>query len=89
MNRNTQYLVATSEGLITCSTVKRYPDDQAYDKKCKDIVTVRYTDYIREGARTMPIAVRMPAQAGAPSPDPAPIKTNYAPRAVRLAVKDF
>ena len=37
----------------------------------------------------MPIAVRMPAQAGAPLPDPAPIKTNYAPRAVRLAVKDF
>ena len=48
VNRNTQYLVATCDGLITCSTVKRYPDDQAYDKKCKVIVTVKYTDYIRE-----------------------------------------
>ena len=90
VNRNTQYLVATKDGIVTRSTVRRYPDEQAYHKECKDIVKVMYSEYIKDGARTVPLTVSTPpAMAGPGMPDPNPIKTNYAPRAVRLAAKDF
>ena len=32
INRNTQYLVALDEGIITCSTINRVPDEEAYSK---------------------------------------------------------
>ena len=55
-NRNMEYLVATKDGIISCSTVRRLPDNEAYDKKCIEEVDVKFTDYVKIGSRTAPIA---------------------------------
>ena len=52
VNRNTEYLIATTDGIIFCSTVRRLPDNEAYDKKCMDEIIVKYTDYVKTGSRT-------------------------------------
>ena len=40
VNRKTEYLIATTDGIISCSTVRRLPDNEAYDKKCIDDIIV-------------------------------------------------
>ena len=55
INRNTQYLVATDEGIITCSTSSRVTDEESYGKESVQTVSVRYSDYVRSGARSGPI----------------------------------
>ena len=90
VNRNTQYLVSTVEdGIIACSTIRRFPDSEAYDKACLEEVTARYNDYISGGAKTKPTTIRLPAREGQTVQDPNPIPTTYAPRAMKLTAKDF
>ena len=47
--RTTVYLVATEEGIFSCATIRRLPDDEAYDPACIDIVMVTYREYVLEG----------------------------------------
>ena len=56
--RTTEYLVATQEGIFACATIRRLPDDEAYDPACIDIVKVTYREYVLEGARSTPVVVR-------------------------------
>ena len=55
--RTTEYLVATEEGIFSCATIRRLPDDEAYDPACIDIVKVTYREYVLEGARSTPVVV--------------------------------
>lgn len=89
VNRNTQYLISTSDGIIACSTVRRLPDEEAYDKTCLEDVKVKYSDYIHGGARTKPTTVKFASAPSAAQPDQQPIVTNYASRALKLTAKDF
>ena len=61
INRNTQYLVSTTEGIVTCATIRRIPDAEAYDKACMQEIRVKYLEYMRGGARTKPLSVRFAA----------------------------
>ena len=88
ISRNTAYLVATEDGIVACFTVRRVPDTEAYDKDCKEVIFVKYTDYVRGGPRTLPIAVHVPG-AIARHPDPSRIPNTYVPRAAYLRPKDF
>ena len=36
VNRSTKYLIASKDGIISCPTVRRLPDNEACDKKCID-----------------------------------------------------
>ena len=40
--KTTEYLIATEEGIFSCATIRRLPDDEAYDKECLQAVKVRY-----------------------------------------------
>ena len=44
--RSTEYLVGTSEGIISCTTMRRLQDDLAYDKACLDEVSIGYRDFV-------------------------------------------
>ena len=54
----TQYCVATSEGIFSFATIRRLPDDEAYDPACIGLVKITYRDYVLEGARSTPVGVR-------------------------------
>ena len=89
VNRNTEYLLATTDAIVSCSTVRRWPDNEAYDKKCIEEVDIKYTDYVKTGPRTAPIAVRFTPKLNNIAPDPYPILTSVVPRAAYLKPKDF
>ena len=88
VNRNTEYLIATGEGIVACYTVRRMQDSEAYDSACKGVINVKYTDFVSGGPRTMPIAVHVPVDI-AVNPDPNPIPTTYILRSTSLRPKDF
>ena len=46
VNRNTQYLVARKEGVVTCSTISRMPEEESYSRECIEHIQVKYTDQI-------------------------------------------
>ena len=56
--KTTEYLVATEERKLSCATIRRLPDDEAYDSKCIQLVNITYRDYVLEGARSSPVGVR-------------------------------
>ena len=43
--KTTEYLVATEEGIFSCATIRRLPDDEAYDPKCIQLVNITYRVY--------------------------------------------
>ena len=67
VNRNTEYLI--TDGVIFCSTVRRLPDNEAYDKKCIDDIIVKHTDFVKPGSRTAPIAIRFTPTSNEIAPD--------------------
>ena len=56
--KTTEYLVATEEGIFSCATIRRLPDDEAYDPGCLELVKITYRDSVLEGARSSPVRVR-------------------------------
>ena len=80
-NRNIEYLIATKDGIVSCSTVRTLPDNEEVD--------IKYTDYVKTGSRTAPIAARFTPPANALAPDPNPIPTIVVPRVACLKSKDF
>ena len=50
--------MATQEGIFLCATIRRLPDNEAYDSSCIDLVEVTYREYVLEGASSIPVAVR-------------------------------
>ena len=69
--------------------VRRLPDNEAYDKKCMDEMIVKYTDYVKTGTRTAPIAVRFTPTSNEIAPDPHPIPTTCVPHAAYSKPKDL
>ena len=87
VNRNTEYLIATTDGVLSCSTVRRLPDNDIYDTKCIDDIIVKYTDSVKTISRTAPIAIRFTPTSNEIAPDPHPIPTTSVPRAAYLKLK--
>ena len=83
-----EYLVGTSEGIISCTTMRRLQDDLAYDKACLDEINVGYRDFVCKGAMIenprMRMAVRMLENR-----DQAPITGQSVPRRMRIAPRDL
>ena len=38
--KTAEYLVATSEGIFSCLTIRRLPDDEVYDHECIQLVKI-------------------------------------------------
>ena len=89
VNRSTEYLIATKDGIISCSTVRRLPDNEAYDKKCIEEIDIKYADYVKTGFWTALIAVRFTPTSNEIAPDPHPIPTTCVPRAAYSKPKEL
>ena len=57
--RTLEYLVGTEQGIIKCDTIKRMPDDVAYDKECLEIVKTGYREFVLKGASSKVTATRV------------------------------
>jgi hypothetical protein len=86
--KTTEYLVATEEGIFSCTTIRRVPDDEAYDPACIDKITSTYRDYVLGGASSSPATVRFTENI-AKNPDAEPVAPAFAPRSARLRPDDF
>ena len=65
----TEYLIGKDDGVLTCATIRRLPDDEAFDPAILEDIKVRYRDYMIEEASSTPATIR-PAPAGVSMPDP-------------------
>ena len=52
--RSTECLVGTRDGVFKCRTVKRRPEELAYDPECTSYLKTFYDDYVMSGAKTAP-----------------------------------
>ena len=86
--KTTEYLVATADGVFSCATIRRLPDDGAYDPKCINIVKVAYRDYVLGGASSTPVGVRF-GETHIKSAEADPITAPMVPRRARLKPEDF
>ena len=55
--RSTEYLVANSEGIFKCRTVRRNPEEIAYDADCTEYLKIASDEYVLKGAKTSPPTV--------------------------------
>ena len=56
--RTLEHLIGTENGIIKCDTIKRMPDDLAYDKSCLAVVAVGYRDFVLKGGPSKKPSVR-------------------------------
>ena len=86
--KTTEYLVATADGVFSCATINRLPDDEAYDPECINIVKVTYRDYVPGGAGLTPVGVRF-GETHIKNAEADPITAPMVPRRARLKPEDF
>ena len=79
-----EYVVATTESIFACATIRRLPDDEAYDPECIQLVKITYRDSVLEGARSTPAGDTHNKNA-----DSDPITDPMVSRWVRLQPGDF
>ena len=85
--RTTEYLVANEAGVISCTTIRRMPDENAYDKSCLEAVLVGHRDYVCNGASSTNPRIRLAVQAPV-NHDPSPISGPAIPRRMRINPAD-
>ena len=84
--KTTEYLVATSEGMFSCATFRRLPDEEAYDPECIRAVQMTYLEYILERAKSSSIEVRV-GETNIKNVETDPIAAPTVPRRARLSQK--
>ena len=82
----TEYIIGKSDGVFSCATIRRLPDENAFDPTIIEDIKVRYQDYVMEGASSTPTTIR-PAPMSTPMPDPD--AAPRVPRRARLRPEDF
>ena len=78
-----EYLVATEEGIFSCATIRRLPDDESYDPKCIQLINTTYRDYVVEGARSSPVGIRF-GENHSKNAESEPMTAPMVPRRARL-----
>ena len=76
--KTTEYLVATADGVFSCATIRRLPDDEACDPECINIVKVTYRDYVLRGASLTPMGVRF-GETHAKNVQTIPLRPQWCP----------
>ena len=64
---STAYIVCNATGAYACTTIKRLPDDESYDKACLDEVKVTVFEYFEHGIKTRARAREAICQRGSKS----------------------
>ena len=65
----TEYIIGNDDGVFSCATIRRLPDENAFDPAIIDDIKVRYHEYVMEGASSTPVMIR-PASMSTSRPDP-------------------
>ena len=86
--KTTEYLVATEEGIFSCATIRRLPDDEAYERRCLEFVSFTYRDFILEFPRSSPLGVRF-GETHSKNAESDPMTAPIVPRRARLKPEDF
>ena len=85
ITHTTEYLVINKAGVFKCPTIRRLPDDVAYDAAILDDVTITYAEYFKGGASTTRPTV---VQGGVPqrNPDENPMepRNEFIPRRIMM-----
>ena len=58
IGKTIEYVVATADGVFSCATIRRLPDDEAYDPERINIAKVTYRVSVLGGASSTPVGVR-------------------------------
>ena len=85
-NRTMEHLIATEHGIVKCETIRRMPDNVAYDPACLEMIKIGYREYICDGA-TSYVPMTRPSDPIPRNPDdsaPAVI-----PRRTRISPQDL
>ena len=88
IGRTTEYLISCGGKIIACRTLRRLPDEKAYDRAMIEEVTVRYRDYVCSGAKTS-LEVRHGGGPMPVNPDPNPLRAPIVPRRARITPRDL
>ena len=51
-----KYIVTTQDAVFKCRTIRRKPDDLAYDPECVDYLKICYSEYVSKDGRASAIA---------------------------------
>ena len=86
--RSGQYVIANEGGLFTCSNIKRYLDDQAYDEQILEVAELKYREYVCQGAKSTNPRVRF-AEVPRSNPNPEPIGKAFVPRKARITEEEL
>ena len=84
---STAYIVCNATGAYACTTIKRLPDDESYDKACLDEVKVTVFEYFEHGIKTKATGPARPYVRGGANPDSEPVVPaggGFAPRNFRI-----
>ena len=57
-----EHFIAKEDGVFTCATIRRLPDDEAFDPAILIGAKVRYQKYALEGASSTPAAIQQPLE---------------------------
>ena len=82
----TGYLIGKDDGILTSATIRRIPDDVAFDPAIIDDIKARYRDYMIEGASSIPVMIRS-TSIGVSRQDPEALPR--VPRRARLRPEEF
>ena len=83
-----EYWVATSDGVFPCATIRRLPDEEAYDPECVQAVKIAYLDYALEGAKSSPIGIRV-GETNIKNAETDQMTAPMVPRRARLKPEGF
>ena len=81
-------ICTTEDGRFSCATIRRLPDDEAYDPGCLELVKIIHRDYVLEGARSSPVGVRFGVTRSM-NAESDPMTAPMVPRKARLKPEDF
>ena len=82
----TEYIIGKDDGVFSCATIRRLPDENAFDPAIIDDIKVRYHEYVMEGASSTPVMIR-PTSMSTSRPDPEALPRVQ--RRARLRPEDF
>ena len=80
--KTAEYLAATSDGVFSFATIRRLPDEEAYDPDCMQAVQITYRDYVLEGAKSSPIGFI--GETNIKNAETDPLTAPMVPRRARL-----
>ena len=87
----TEYLIGTNDNIYSCCTMRRLEEDRAFDASLVKDITIKYSDYVMQGAKSSPAEIR-PAEVGQPVPapggDPVPRRAKLNPAGSPLDAQD-